>query len=189
MGGEGSNERTSTFNPCQDEAQDGGSGIRAFDTSVRTRDTVFVPGSPGMTVDCNFFASPGEDVKLLGGSTLVEYPGEALELSLDARWHSDNSIVTVAASGTPGDTVLLVVGPATGRVTLPGFTGDLHVGGPLGGARRVLLGAAPAQGALQLPDLAPFDILQWTVQSVQLRPRGEIVFGPTRALNVIDSAW
>lgn len=170
---------------------DGGDGVLASGAGrLRILDSQMQAGIGGAAGPCPGPGDPGED--LAGNGLVVPYGGEALELeSLMLAMESTSFDVT--ANGQPGDTVLLVVGPETGRRSLPAFVGDLHVGGPLGGPlggpRRVPIGQGlSATVTLQLPELAVLGVEQWYLQTVHLR-RGQVVMGPSRPLVILDSAW
>lgn len=186
-GGGGGPDEFDAFSGYCIPAGSGGAGVRSTGSGLlRTLDSETVGGKGGPGFECFAFGFPGEGV--VTTTPHIEYDGAALRLDF-APLTTEMDLLDVSIEGQAGDTVLLVIGPDTARVSLPAFVGDLHVGGPVGGARRVLLGSGPAVTAqLQLPSLGAFEAAQSYLQTVHLRP-GQTVFGPTRLLTVLDSAW
>ncbi|MEM6675857.1 MAG: hypothetical protein AAF726_23610 [Planctomycetota bacterium] len=116
--GAGGPERFSSFNGCTFDSGDGGIAVVADQSTIRRRDAEFAPGEPGFALNCATGA-PGAPYAGSGGSTLVELDGVAPTLDLDAAWVAAGDTLGLLADGAPGETVLLVVGPATGRIDLP----------------------------------------------------------------------
>lgn len=168
------------------EAGPGGNGVHTVAGSLTILDSVLTGGPGGDPTDCGAAASPGLPYFSNGG-TVSLLNGEGLTLDC-AAVATEGSSYPLNSSGRSGDLVLLVAGPSTARTSLPGFTGDLHIGGGLGAVRRALLGVAPVQAQLQLPLLPDFATAEIFLQAIHLRSGGA-VFGPTRSLTILDSAW
>ncbi|MEM9799148.1 MAG: hypothetical protein AAGA20_02415 [Planctomycetota bacterium] len=184
-GGQGGPDDWDWSTQTCDPAGSGGDGVTAWGGAVRVLDCALEPGYGGLGYDCFVGGPPGYDLYTTGTATL--YAGEALDLAAPALVQEGDQ-VAIDAAGEVGDVVVLVLAPDTGRASLPGYVGDLHVGGPLGGSRRVFMGTGSGTLSLQMPQLAPFAVERFFLQTYHLRA-GEVVFGPTRSLTILDTAW
>jgi len=96
--------------------------------------------------------------------------------------------VTVEVEGTPGHTLLLLVGAEPTSLSLPGVEGPLAVTGRSLGTGRFLLGPSPASSVWTAPDLAPGATHTLWFQPLQIRP-GKTVLGSVVPITIIDSIW
>lgn len=168
-------------------AGNGGPGVEVWQATMTHLDCRLVGGQAGPATQCPPQAAPGQPILLTGVSSATGVTGGAPRLSCPGL-ALEATAVTLAASGDPGDTIVLVVGPDAGRHGWPGVVGPLCVGGPLAAVRRAGLGVGAVNAPLQLPALAPFGVEALHLQTLHLRPGGA-VFGPPRVLTVLDSAW
>lgn len=129
------------------------------------------------------------------GTTAASHPGGGLELIVAARIRDDAGPLLVTATGDATDTVILVDGPVAARRPLPGFVGDLLVGGGPGTLRRRFLGiGASLDHLLPVPDVPPLSAMQIHLQTVHLRPDASapsgrlVLFGPARVVQVLDAS-
>lgn len=160
------------------------------------------PGSPGAAValisgHANLIATPHNtgsairEIDLGFGGTLEEHGGGPMALDAPTQVRDDAGQATIVVRGDATDLVILVDGPAAARRDLPGFVGDLLVGGA---ARRRFLGTgATLTHDLAIPDVPDLSAETLHVQSVHLRvdpasPTGrKVLFGPVKALTVLDA--
>ena len=166
----------------------GGQGLYASDSSIDYVGTTFTGGNAGPSFGggaCGL----GSNGTAIGGpnANIADLGGEAL--TFDATSVAvEHDAVSITASGDPGDVILLLFGPEPALLSVPGIGGMLAVGGPHGTVRRALLGTSPVMTQIIAPNVAPFEIQSWTLQTYHLRAVGDYVLGPTRRLTVLDDA-
>lgn len=170
---------------CQPSG-DGGPGVQVDTCNLRSLDNVFAGGLPGPPSDLCAVGVKGPDV-LAGGSTVTDLPGLAPRFDLDDLVVG-GAPVALTATGETQDVILIALGPAPGRTTVPAQIGDLLVGGSAGTIRRAFLGTGSVSTTLTAPPLPPLGIESLFLQTVHVRAGG-LVFGPARTLTVLGSGW
>lgn len=186
VGGFGGEENSSGFY-CTVEPGPGGDGVHVHNAAFRTIGSSIFGGLGGEAFWCDP-AESGQRITTSGQSTVTEYPGDSVALDLSSDVVAEGGVLGLSAFGSPGDSILLIVGAETTRADLPAYIGDLHIGGSPGGPRRVLMGSSPAQLQLVMPQLPTFGTDAIFLQAVQLRQHDLIFSGP-RQVTILDGAW
>ncbi|MEL6713682.1 MAG: hypothetical protein AAFP86_07905, partial [Planctomycetota bacterium] len=180
---------------CRGHAHGGSAGMSVDANSSLTHvDCAFAGGSDG--IDGCFGGSYPPAPPIWGSAANVtEIDGDPLHLTAPFTASTLDSI-PVTVQGGLDDLTFLVMGPAAARRDLPGFVGDLLLGGPHGSVQRFVLGTGSLHTVdLPAPALGPLGIEALHLQAAHVRPDptapngSRVMLGPPRVVTVLGSAW
>ncbi|MEL6429224.1 MAG: hypothetical protein AAFU73_08080 [Planctomycetota bacterium] len=195
QGSRGSDSYIAFSGRCDGSAHGGSAAVSVDAFSTLTHVGCMLTGGTEGTDGCTgntYLAAPP-----IWGSpaNATEIDGDRLGLSA-AYTATALDTIPVRVDGGLDDLTFLVMGPAAARRDLPGFVGDLLLGGPHGSVQRFVLGTGSLHTVdLPAPALGPLGIEALHLQAAHVRPDptapngSRVMLGPPRVVTVLGSAW